>query len=186
MVDVFVSDEVGQILHEIEVQQSKIVRQPVVTVERSNPAPTINLPAITVNVPQPERSTAEKEDMNIVINNPQNVQLESDRQTKVMKSMTDTIAQVSKSLDANKPVINVQVNPTPVTVQNDVLVDVPQQAAPEVTVNVEPTPVTVQNDVKMDAPVVNVSVPKVKKEVQTVQRDRMGNCLLYTSDAADE
>ena len=176
MVDVFVSDEVDQILHEIEVQQSKIVRQPaVVTVERSNPAPTINLPAITVNVPQQERSTAEKEDMNIVINNPQNVQLESDRQTKVMKSMTDTIAQVSKALDTNKPVINVQVNPTPVTVQNDVLVDVPQQAAPEVTVNVEPTPVTVQNAVKMDAPVVNVSVPKVKKEVQTVQRDRMGN-----------
>jgi hypothetical protein len=115
--------------------------------------------------------------MNIIINNPASVQMESDKQALAMKAITENIEKVSKALDANtaaQPYINVQVNPTPVTVQNDVQVDVPKQDTPNVTVNVDPTPVTVHAPVTVANPV-TVNVPKINKEVQKVNRDRMGN-----------
>jgi hypothetical protein len=115
--------------------------------------------------------------MNIIINNPASVTMESDKQAMAMKAMTDNIEKVSKALDANtaaQPYINVQVNPTPITVQNDVQVDVPKQDTPNVTVNVDPTPVTVHAPVTVEAPV-TVNTPKIAKEVQVIKRDGMGN-----------
>ena len=84
--------------------------------------PVINLPEINVNVPAySERpATAGDDDMKIVINNPQTVMMESEQHHTAMKAMTENIASVQKALQetANTPpVVHVQVNPTPITVQ---------------------------------------------------------------------
>jgi len=191
LVEVFVSDEVDSVLTDIEIaRRSAIENQERVIeriVERSAPAPVFTMPAITVNVPAQE-ARAKDDEMNIIINNPASVTLESDKQAMAMKAMTDNIEKVSKALDANtsaQPVINVQVNPTPVTVQNDVQVDVPKQETPNVTVNVDPTPVTVHAPVTVDNPV-TVNVPRIKKETQVIRRDSMGNIAQTETDVEYE
>lgn len=75
------------------------------------------------------------------------------------------------------PIVNVTIEPTPVTVQNVI----PEQSAPVVNVespavivNVEPTPITIQNDVQVDvpAPIVNVEAPQISIEPTPVQIDK--------------
>jgi hypothetical protein len=179
---VFVSDEVDVTLRDIF---TEIDNRPFVPVYQERltekSTPTYNLPAITVNMPAQEVRSKDDE-MNIIINNPASVQMESDKQAMAMKAITESIEKVSKAMDANstvQPHINVQVNPTPVTIQNDVNV---APVNPEVTVNVQPTPITVESPtVKVD-----VKVPRAQKETQKVNRDRMGNISSTETDITYE
>jgi hypothetical protein len=155
-------DKLVQALNNLyEVQKS----HPVIHVDVESPPITVNMPSAPSYAPKAE------DEMKVIINNPQSVNMESDSQAQAMKSMTDTLSTVKRALDTvNTPNITVQVNPTPVTVQNDVTVDVPASPAPEVTVNVEPTPVTVQNNNQID-----VTVPEPKSDPKTITIVKNGN-----------
>lgn len=112
-----------------------------------------------------------------------------------VRRSADAVVEIRQG-DTPAPVVNVTVEPTPVTVVNEV-------AAP--VVNVEPTPVTVTNEVSapavpvnvnvepaaVAAPIVNVEPAPVvvsnppRKTTTTVKRDRDGNIIETTSTERD-
>jgi HK97 family phage portal protein len=119
------------------------------------------------------RPQAKEDDMQIIINNPANVDVTSRETIEAVKAMAGHFDQLKETVKAAPPpVINVNV---PEQAAPQVTVNVPDQPAPQVTVNVPegPAPV-VNNAVTVQPAPVEVNVPRVKRERQKVSRNKDG------------
>lgn len=109
--------------------------------------------------------------MQIVINNPANVEMTHKDTLESLKALTAKMVTMQEAID------NPQAAPAPV-IQN--VINVPDQPAPVVNVTnqVSPTPVTVKNDVR-PSPVV---IAKDGKRKAKIKRDRDGKITEITAD----
>jgi hypothetical protein len=114
---------------------------------------TVNPPNITIAAPTLPAPVAQKEEeMQVIINNPQSVEVSDKHAMEAMKSMAEDVTNVLKQ--SLSPIINVPAPVVNVTTP-EVTVNVPENPtnvqittpAPVVNVDVNPTPVTVENTV---------------------------------------
>jgi hypothetical protein len=160
-IDIELQNIVAEIQSEIQAQQKSLPEQiQIRTLPRQaqpinvtvNPA-SITMPAINISSPIQERSKPEDE-MQIIINNPQNVDMHPHETLDAIKSLGASVLEMKSAQPA--PIVNVTVSPTPINNEINVSptpieltnkINLPPQTAPVVNVEVNPTPVTIENTV---------------------------------------